>query len=319
MLNVLFTRILRLVVGVLVCWIVVTLLQQATQWSISADRISGAGERTDSTATELSNIPVHRVAFFDKPTFYSSVDWADHANKANEPLDLPLSGGVVPHHLLPSYMIADFFSRLVAQQPTTIILLGPNHYEDGEHAILTSLYAWETPFGLVQPNTAYIQSLLDRQIAWQDESTLPKDHSVAGVLPFLQYYLPNATVVPLLLSGATSDQELRELAEALSEVEATWQGQTVVIAAVDFSHYLTSAQAEEKDAVTLEIMKNYKVDQLFSLNSDYLDSPQSISILLQVMQAWGSTQMKIFHHTNSGELTQNPYASTTSYYSLGFY
>lgn len=307
---------------------VVMFVQRLMQWRSSITQQPVSSGEMQSVASVPSETLVHPVLFFDKTTFYSSIDWVNNTNQSedttqasqvNTSFDQPIVGGVIPHHLLPSYMIADFFSRLAKQQPKTIILIGPNHNEAGEHPILTSLYSWETPFGTVSPDTTRIQLLLDRQIAWQDESTLPKDHSVAGILPFVEYYLPNVAVVPLLLSGATSDEELQKLARGLSELQEGEQGGIILIAAVDFSHYLTSAQAEEKDAITLNLMRDFQVERLLNLNSDYLDSPESIAVLLQVMQAGESTKMRVFHHTNSGALTKNPFAATTSYFALAYY
>ena len=95
--------------------------------------------------------------------------------------------------------------------------------------------------------------------------------------------------------------------------------ETVLVAPVDFSHYLRNKEAQEKDNITLEVLKNYDYRQLFALNNNYIDSPPSIAVLLMVMQKLGTTQMDVLYHTNSGELQKDDYIETTSYFSITYH
>lgn len=255
----------------------------------------------------------HPLVFFEESTFYAGVAQAKREDKS---FTYHVSGGIIPHHLFVGSIIADFFNRLSLQQPKTIILIGPNHYEKGDFKALTSLYGWQTPFGVVEPNEQIIKDLLKNNLVRIDEDILPKDHSVAGIIPFVKYYLPDTQVVPILLSSYISQQEVDILASNLKDY---MDKDTVVIAAVDFSHYLTNEQAKEKDKVTLEVMKNFDYRQLFSLNNDYLDSPPSTATLLMLMQMLGTTNMDLIHHTNSGALQKDNYIETTSYFSIAYY
>ena len=123
-------------------------------------------------------------------------------------------------------------------------------------------------------------------------------------------------MVPILISGHTTQKEVEILASNLKDFIGE---DTILVAPVDFSHYLTNDQAKEKDKVTLEVIKNYDYRQLFTLNNDYLDSPPSIAALLMVMQMLGTTKMDLLHHTNSGELQKDNYIETTSYFSIIYY
>ncbi|OGY20981.1 MAG: AmmeMemoRadiSam system protein B [Candidatus Woykebacteria bacterium GWB1_45_5] len=223
---------------------------------------------------------------------------------------------MIPHHLLPSFMIADFFNRLSAQEPNTIILLGPNHDELGDFEVLTSLYGWQTPFGTVEPNDAIINSLINNNLAKVDEDVLAKETSVSAIVPFIKFYLPKAKVVPLILSARMTQDETRTLA---NDLKNRLSNKTVIVAAVDFSHYLTSPLAKEKDELTWQVMKNFDYRQLFTLNNDYLDNPPSIATLLMAMQKRGTTNFDLLYHTNSGELLKDSSISTTSYFSIDFH
>lgn len=258
-------------------------------------------------------IPSHPLFFFDKDSFYTSVGQVKNENNS---FVSHVSGGIIPHHLFPGFIIAEFFARLSAQSPKTIILVGPNHYERGDSKVLSSIYNWETPFGLVEPNEEVIQELLKSKLIRIDEEVLSKEHSVAGIMPFIKYYLPQTKVVPVVISGFMVEKDIQLLSKNLKNC---LDGETVIIAAVDFSHYLVSQQAQEKDNLTLALIKNFDYHQLFSLTNEYLDSPPSIALLLMTMRTLGSSKMEILHHTNSGEIQKNNSIETTSYFSIAYY
>lgn len=256
--------------------------------------------------------PIHNVKFYDGKTFLQGIESAKGITKQN----YHIRGGIIPHHLFPGFIIADFYKRLSFQSPKTIVLIGPNHYEKGNSKALTSLYSWETPYGTLNPDTDIINSLIGKSLLRVDEEVLPEDHAVSGSLPFIKYYMPDVKVVPILLKGGFSEKESELLASSIAEL---LNEDTAVVAPVDFSHYLISASAKEKDETTLKIMKDFDYPKLYLLNNDYLDSPPSIGVLLKIMQKLGSTNSEILFHTNSGELQKNSSIETTSYFSIAYH
>ena len=268
-----------------------------------------ANKNSNSSAPALT----HPNLFFDEKTFNEGVQLS---KTANELPDYRITGGIIPHHLFPGFILTDFFNRLSLQNPKTIILIGPNHYERGDFKMLSSLYYWDTPFGVVNPNDIIINDLINSNLVSIDEKVLPNDHSVAGMMPFVKYYLPKTRVVPILVSGFVTQKEAELFAVQLTNY---MDKDTVLVAPVDFSHYLNNKEAQEKDKVTLEVIKKFDYRQLFTLNNDYLDSPASIAILLMVMQKLATTKMEVLAHTNSGQLQNNNYIETTSYLSIVYY
>lgn len=258
-------------------------------------------------------IPYHSLKFFDKNTFYSGLEFAQKETKT---FDYHVAGGIIPHDLFPGFITADFFKALSPQNPKTVILVGPNHYERGDFKALSSVFGWQTPFGIVKPNKILVSRLEKDKIIKIDEYVVSNDHAVAGIMPFVKRYLPHAQVVPILLSGFMSSKEIEVFANNLEKYMDT---NTVLIAAVDFSHYLTSPKAWEKDKITLKAMENFDYQLLFSLDNDYLDSPPSIALVLMVMKKLGKTNNELLHHTNSGELQKNSHIETTSYFSIAYY
>lgn len=263
--------------------------------------------------TTRENKPSHKAVFFEKRSFEEGIQ---RVKSSNQKFDQGVKGGVVPHDFFISFIITDFFKRLSYQKPKTIILLGPNHYEKGEFKVLTSLYDWETPFGLVQPDDLMIRILIDYNLVQVNEEILPKDHSLAGIMPFIKYYLPETKVVPLLLSGYMIKEETSLLAEKLTQFSK--EG-AFIVSAVDFSHYLTTQKAQENDEITLRAIKDLDYQRIFKMNNDFLDSPPALVTLLMVMEKREIRKMDLLFHTNTGELQNNKYIPTTSYFSIAFY
>ncbi|MCG2686070.1 AmmeMemoRadiSam system protein B, partial [Candidatus Parcubacteria bacterium] len=196
-----------------------------------------------------------------------------------------------------------------------IILLGPNHEDRGSLGALTTDSGWETPFGVVQADSKAIFSLGDRGLVRVDNESLVAEQSVTALVAFIKYYLPEAQIVPIVLKSGFALEEAEILGEVLAEL---WDETSVLLASVDFSHYLTNFEAQRKDEVTLRAISDRNLPELFDLNSDYLDSPQAIGTLLVAVGLLGANEMEVLYHSNSGELSGNDFVPTTSYFVLTF-
>lgn len=193
----------------------------------------------------------------------------------------PLAG-IVPHHLFVSDIIQDFFSTLRPYRFAHIVVLGPNHAEIGTKTIA--------------PNPVF------------------DDQTLTSIKPYLDNTFPGVKLTTYLLKHSITLSECASLAEEINRLG----GQTLVIASLDFSHYLSSEEARLKDQVTMTKIRSRDYASILTMNSDYLDSPGSLVTLLQYLDLHGQSEMNILTYDNSG-LRGNPYGTTTSYYSIVFY
>ncbi len=223
-------------------------------------------------------------------------------------------GGVVAHHLLVQNTIAEYFQYLSSFAYKRVILLGPNHGELGEKMVVTSTRPWDTPYGTVYSDQAVITGLSN--CATNDPYPLENDHSLEVIMPFIKMYLPEAQVVPLMLSGRLKMDDIDALVSCL--IPHLGQ-ETLVLVSSDFSHYLKSSVAKQRDAETYALLKSWDVDRLITLNSDHLDSPPALVTLMELMQAVGTKDMEVFAHTDASIVSNNPFAATTTHYFLNFY
>lgn len=254
----------------------------------------------------------HKLIYYDQKLFFEGVA---KANKNNSIAPNDAAGGIIPHHLLPSSLLSGFFKNLQGQNPKRIILLGPNHNELGYYNSISSLDGWQTPFGTVQPDQKTVNGLADKDLVHINENVIENEHSVASIMPYIKFYLPGARVVPIIVRGVMGQPEAQKLAD---EIAGYRDDQTIIISAVDFSHYLSAAAAEQKDEITYKAMKDFDYKKILSFNNDYTCSPQSIAILLMAMKDLGKTNFNLQQHTNSGLMENNLYMETTSYFSILF-
>jgi len=272
-------------------------------------------------SSDLSGDQTHTKLFFEEKLFYQGVNQAKFELKSTVNIESkPIKGGIVPHHLFPSFILSDFFQRLQIQNQTNpikqVVVIGPNHSENGNNWALSSLYSWSTPFGELRPNPSNIEILKSKQLIQIDEKVLSLEHSIGGLAPYLKYYLPQAQITPIILKHKINPIQLEKLSQTIADMSQ--DSDTIVIASVDFSHYLPADQAKVRDTKTLEILKNYDFNQLLKLNDDYLDSPATIATLLKTMQKLKTTDPTLLYHTNSGILENDFSGQTTSYISIVF-
>lgn len=222
--------------------------------------------------------------------------------------------GVVPHHLVAGGLLTDFFGRIVPQKPDLVILVGPNHPNKGSK-VITSLYDWQTPEGLVKSDQKIVQVLIDKGLAVRNEKIMAKEHSVGALMPLIKHFLPEARVVPIILHHNVSIEEVDAL---IAELDPYLDEDAVLISSVDFSHYLTRQEAEAKDKETLYYMQKFDFNNLFRLGNDNLDSPAALAGAFRLAERRGVHGFTVLGNTNSGIIMGNDTMETTSYFELGF-
>ena len=247
-------------------------------------------------------------AFFEAATF-------DKGLRAARAYPAPAAtgvvvGGLVPHHTLAGSLFSTFFLGLEARPPATIVVVGPNHPNAGQR-IITGRRGWATDFGVVAADQELIDALLATGLVTVDEKVLSAEHSVGAEMPYIKYHAPEARVVPLILHRDVQPVELRRLADVLAPRLGP---DCLLLASVDFSHYLTRREADKKDPETLRAIEAHDLTTLWRMGPDHLDSPPALGLLLLTMQRLGLEQPEILARGNSGLILGSESIETTSYF-----
>lgn len=230
-----------------------------------------------------------------------------------EPIDGRVVGAIAPHHLFVGPDIARFYNALASQSPSVVVLVGPNHFDEGRARIQTTDRAFDTPYGRLEPDTRLIDALVARGIASIEPPTFDGEHSISTHVAFVKRAFPDATVVPIVLKVSAKPEESAALASALDELLPR---DALVLASVDFSHYLPEAVADPHDEFSHAVIELFALDRVPDLE---IDSPPSIDALLRYLDARGARRIAYDEHTNSGELTVGPPPDeTTSHFYMAF-
>ena len=216
-----------------------------------------------------------------------------------------LAGGLVPHHLLASDMIAGFF-RMVGEQPdqfNRVLLLSPSHYpERCSSDLVIAAAGWDTPYGRVEPDLESAAHLLENPAlgVLDDPDAVEYDHGVAGLLPFVRRYLPEAKLTACLLSNRLSQERLSlfwESVEALCR-----EGDVLLVVSADCSHYLTPGESAERDRETACAIERCEIGRVLGFTDSNVDSPQSLSTLLYLVQEQELTMVRLGHSSSPEKL-----------------
>ncbi len=218
-------------------------------------------------------------------------------------------GGIIPHHLFVKNYLASYFNALSLQKYKTIILIGPNHFNKGKSEIISSKGLWLTPYGSIEPNLELIEKLSQANIVKIDEVPFYGEHSVSGLVPFIKKTFPSAKIVPIILKANLKEENAQKLATFIQK--NVNPKSTLVLASVDFSHYLPAQVADFHDKRNNSIIKNFDFKRVYSME---IDSPPSIYTLLKYLKQIKTPKATLAYHTNSGYATPDEPCTTHNFY-----
>jgi MEMO1 family protein len=218
---------------------------------------------------------------------------------------------VLPHHNLvqstrQQFLKAIAFRRLITKK---IIIISPDHFSSNQRQINTCDQNWHLSTGLMKFQDLNFNLPVNNNL-------LKNDHGLYNPLTDLKTFFPTATVYPILIGQKVPFSELNSL---LAKLNSVCGFDCLLVASVDFSHYLPATLAEVHDAHTLKILNNLDIDNLSTVE---VDSPQSLYILEKFASLKNAKKFNLFAHTNSGFIANNPDIETTThvfaYYTHGF-
>lgn len=237
-----------------------------------------------------------------------------HNNSTSENSGGTIVGGVVPHHLLVERKMEEFWQQAVGRvQPEIIILVGPDHENRGQSHVTTTLdaAALRTHFAL---DTTVLEQLIQSGAVSSDPGALSQEHSVYLHVPYIERLFPQAQLVPLMVRSDTSQKEILNLAETLRAKLV--DKRVLIVASVDFSHYLSATKAEKMDTDSLAALQAFDYDRLATFESEHMDSDQAITLVSELVCPTHDCTWEQWWHGNSAEVPGQNNQVTTSYFLL---
>jgi poly-gamma-glutamate synthesis protein (capsule biosynthesis protein) len=226
--------------------------------------------------------------------------------------------GVVPHHLLAKEIIKDFFSYISSREkPKTIVILSPDHFQSG---ILTESNTFIT-IGLEgddeEFNNLKIDILLWGKLFKENKMALNNsaviaEHGVTTLLPYIIKYFPETNILPILIPADITKEQVEELVKTIDENTLL---DTIVVASVDFSHYLPPRAADFHDAKSIRVLLNFEEENFKNIEVDCWQALYAVRLFAKLRQR---ETPHIIAHKNSADFLNLELEETTSYFSVVF-
>ncbi len=214
--------------------------------------------------------------------------------------------GILPHHTLVAPIIKAYLDG-IRETPKRVIVLGPDHQDQGVGRICTTARDWIGVTGPVKTDGVLAKNLVNSGIARFDDHLLEGEHGVNAIVPFIHRRWPKAVVVAITMKSGTSPTERDQLVRWLTS-NATQDD--LVLASVDFSHYHSLVQANAEDAVSLTAIEHLDVEQALAIP---VDGPGPIAVVLVYVRQRHAQEQRLRHLNSAEYLGQPDLDSTTSY------
>lgn len=146
-------------------------------------------------------------------------------------------------------------------QPSTIVIMCPNHYGLGAPIAVSAVECWQTPLGMVKIDRETAEKLASKFAgASLDEAAHSREHSIEVQLPFIQTLFGDSVpIVPIAIAAPSrsmvrSSQVLKilELGRALARVLPPG---AVIAASSDMTHQEPQDFAQRQDRMAIERME----------------------------------------------------------------
>ncbi len=269
-----------------------------------------------SIANEESVNQVVELQTFSSFHFWQSIESAQE--KGLQEIN-NISGGIAPHHLLADAYISHYYQSIKESKNdfSRIILICPNHFHDGNSPIITHNGAIKTPIGVSDFDNMFINELVKSVdfIKCDTNNIIKNEHGITAHVPYIQFAMPDATIVPLVIDATISNLEADQLAEYLIENHTE---DTIYICSMDFSHYLLQPETNQMDSESIESIRTFNYNQINQYSDEHLDTPKGLIIFLKVMESLDATNMQVLGHSSASKIMKTNTTENTSYFTIVF-
>jgi AmmeMemoRadiSam system protein B/AmmeMemoRadiSam system protein A len=240
---------------------------------------------------------------------------------------------VVPH-AAPAYsgvVAASVYRHIQARGARRVVILGFSHRHPIQGVAVPEVDRIETPLGAIRIDRETADSLTASPPFHSVPEPAACDHSVEIQIPFLQTFVPHATLVPLYVGRLTGEQR----AAAAHALRGLMDAHTVLLASSDLTHYGPDFGYVPFELDTFTPEKLRALDNGVIAASSSLDptlftgelhrtgatvcGAEPISLLLETLGGLhGETFQETLDYAPSGAITHD-YEHSVSYGALGYF
>jgi len=214
----------------------------------------------------------------------------------------------------------DFFSYISSQgKPKTIVILSPDHFQSGilmesNSFITITVDLNEKEFNNLEIDTLLWGKLFKENKMILNNSAVIAEHGVTVLLPYIKKYSPKTNILPILIPADITKEQVEQLVKTIDENTLL---NTIVIASVDFSHYLPSQAADFHDTKSIRVLLNFEEENFKNIEVDCWQALYAVRLFAKLRQK--EVPRIITHtHKNSTDFINLELEETTSYFSIVF-
>ena len=229
--------------------------------------------------------------------------------------NVPIIAAVAPHagYQYSGPVAAYTYAALKGRKYSRVVIIAPTHYVSFDYTSVYDGDAYATPLGNVPVDKAFARQLvkMDSSIRLSgdghDATPAGGEHAVEVELPWLQKVLGNFEIVPIVM-GDQSYENSRALGVALAKLIKSEgkEGDTLVLASSDLSHYHTYDDAVRMDHKTLDALQSWDYFSMSrNFNSRIWEACGGAPIVAAMVYAerMGANQARVLKYENSGDVT----------------
>jgi len=169
------------------------------------------------------------------------------------------------------------YRQLIGRKYQKVIVIGPSHFIQFPGMALTESDFFESPLGLVPVDQTINERLAMDFNFVVNEMAFMKEYSIELQLPFLQKYLPEAKLVPLVLGNKVNYVDMAaKIAEIIDD-------QTLIILSTNLSHFLNNEKARKVDQETINAILAKDTDLI--LQEGQASALSGLAMLTEIAKA----------------------------------
>lgn len=224
-------------------------------------------------------------------------------------------GMIMPHHSITDKKVAGLYEEASKHKnPSVVVVIGPNHFEKGLADIQTcSACIYDTTVGELKLEEDFIEDMVDENVAVYNDETFVEEHAFYTHAPFIKKYFPDAKIVPIAMQWDVPIDEIKKLSTFLDN---NLTEDDLVVASVDFSHYVPEEMASFHDKASFATIANFDYPNIFDLE---LDSPASVYTLMDLMAKRSYVEAELMEYTNLTYFVEEHKEESTSHQYIAFF
>ena len=219
---------------------------------------------------------------------------------------------IAPHAgLVYSGPVAAWAYALVGEcRYTAVVLVGPSHFVGFEGVSIWPRGEWQTPLG-----TIAVADSLAAAIAAESGGIVEyppahaREHSLEMQLPFVARLLPGVPIVPLVMGYQTRETAMTlgdALGRALASRRGLTDGEILLVASSDLSHYEDAATAARLDGVVLRHVEALDAAGLMAAlerEPRHACGGGPMVSVLNAASLLGATRARVLRYADSGDVS----------------